>query len=101
LLAALATFLPCWLFVVVPAGWFRRNAGNRHLRAVIDGLNAAAAGAIGGAAFVLGRRALVDVPTWCIAGATLLAVVRLRRCPEPIWILLAGAAGLLLRGWLT
>jgi chromate transporter len=96
-LAALGTFLPCWLFVVVPAGWFRRNASNRHLRAVIDGLNAAATGAIGGAAFVLGRRALIDVPTWLIAIATLLAVIRLRRVPEPLWIVLAGCVGLVLR----
>jgi chromate transporter len=97
-LAALATFLPCWLFVVVPAGWFRRNATNRHLRAVIDGLNAAATGAIGGAAFVLGRRALLDVATWLIAIATLFLVIRLKRVPEPIWILLAGGVGFLLHG---
>jgi chromate transporter len=100
-LAALGTFLPCWLFVVVPAGWFRRNATNPHLRAVIDGLNAAATGAIGGAALVLGRRALFDVPTWLIAIATLVAVIRLKRVPEPIWILLAGGVGFLLHGSTT
>ena len=96
-LAALVTFLPCWLFVVVPASWFRRNAANRHLRAIVDGVTAAAVGAIGGAAFVLGRRALVDLPTWLIAIGTLVAVLRLRKVPEPLWILAAGVAGCVLR----
>src|SRR5262245_20283654 len=77
-LAAAATFLPCWLFVVVPAGWFRRHAGSVHLRAVVDGVTAAATGAIAGAVFVLGSRALVDVLTWVIALATLAAVPRFR-----------------------
>ncbi|HLQ39239.1 MAG TPA: chromate efflux transporter [Planctomycetota bacterium] len=96
-LAALGTFLPCWLFVVVPAGWFRRNADNRHLRAVVDGLTAAATGAIAGAAFVLGRRALVDLPTWLIAIAVMAAVIWVRKVPEPLWILAAGVVGFLLR----
>jgi chromate transporter len=96
-LAALGTFLPCWLFVVVPAGWFRRNANNRHLRAIVDGLTSAATGAIAGAAFVLGSRALVDVPTWLIALGTLSGVIWLRRVPEPVWIIAAGALGFLMR----
>src|SRR5439155_1229267 len=67
LVAALATFLPCYLFTVIPAPHLRRLSQNRSLKAFVDGVTAAATGAIAGAAFVLGRRALVDVTTLAIA----------------------------------
>ena len=58
--AALGTFLPCYLFTVIPAPHFRRWSQNGDIRAFVDGVTAAATGAIAGAAFVLGRRAIVD-----------------------------------------
>lgn len=93
-IAALATFLPCWLFTVVPAPYFRRFGKNRHLKAFVDGVTAAASGAIAGATFVLGRRAIVDVPTALLAVATMLALVYAKRIPEPVLILAAAAVGL-------
>ena len=57
-------------------------------------MTAAATGAIAGAVFVLGRRALVDVPTVVIALAGFLGATR--KVPDAILILLAGVAGLLL-----
>ena len=68
------------------------------MKAFVDGVTAAATGAIAGAAFVLGRRAIVDVPTAALALLTLLALVRLRRAPEPLLILAAGIAGLAIQG---
>jgi len=56
------------------------------------------AGAIAGAAFVLGRRAIVDVPTALIALGTVVILVRARRIPEPLVILAAGLIGLGLKG---
>ena len=96
--AALGVFLPCWLFVVIPAPYFRRFAGNATVKAFVDGVTAAATGAIAGAAVVLGRRAIVDVPTALIALATLAVLSRLRRIPEPLVIVAAGAIGLALAG---
>jgi chromate transporter len=96
--AALGVFLPCYLFTVIPAPFFRRIAQNRPIRAFVDGVTAAATGAIAGAAVVLGRRALTDVPTVLIALAALIALIRIRRLPEPVLILAAGALGLALRG---
>src|SRR6185503_5189705 len=96
-LAALATFLPCYLFTVIPAPHFRRWSRNQAVRAFVDGVTAAATGAIAGAAFVLGRRALVDVPTVAIAAATLGVAWRFRRVPEPLLILAAGVVGVLLK----
>jgi chromate transporter len=95
-LAALGVFLPCYLFVVIPAPYFRRFAKNVRVKAFVDGVTAAATGAIAGAAFVLGRRALIDVATVAIAAVTLLVLVKVKKLPEPVVILAAGAAGLLL-----
>ncbi|HLK93811.1 MAG TPA: chromate efflux transporter [Polyangia bacterium] len=95
--AAAGVFLPSYLFVVVPAPYFRRFADNPRVRAFVDGVTAAATGAIAGAAFVLGRRALVDLPTVAIAGATWLVFTRWKKLPEPVVILAAGVVGCLLR----
>ena len=57
--AAIAVFLPCYLFVVIPAAYFRRAVANPGVKAFVDGVTAAAAGAIAGAAVVLGRRAVI------------------------------------------
>jgi chromate transporter len=95
-LASLGVFLPCYLFVVIPAQYFRRSAGNLHIKAFVSGVTAAATGAIAGAAFVLGKRAIIDVPTVLIALATLGVLSTVKKVPEPLVILVAGAVGLLL-----
>jgi len=95
-LAALGVFLPCYLFVVIPAPYFRKYGNNPSLQAIVDGVTAAATGAIAGAAFVLGKRALFDVTTVLIAAATLAILLKLKKIPEPLVILAAGVVGLLL-----
>jgi chromate transporter len=97
-IAALATFLPCYVFTVIPAPHFRRLSRNGHIRAFVDGVTAAATGAIAGAAFVLGRRAIFDFGTLAIAVAALVLGWRVRKLPEPLVILAAGLLGLLLKG---
>ncbi len=95
-LAALGVFLPCYLFVVIPARYFRQIAKNPQVKAFVDGVTAAATGAIAGAAFVLGRRALTDWTTLAIGAGTLLLLFTAKRVPEPLLIVAAGAAGLFL-----
>ena len=92
--AAAATFVPCYLFTVIPAPYFRRFAKNTSLKAFVDGVSSAATGAIAGAAFVLGRRALFDIPTVLIALGTLGLLIKLKKVPEPLLIVAAGAVGL-------
>jgi chromate transporter len=94
ILAAIGVFLPCYLFVIVPEPYFRRFAQNRQIKAFVDGVTAAATGAIAGAAFVLGRRAVVDVPTLLILAGTYLVLGRAKKVPEPLVILAAGLIGL-------
>jgi chromate transporter len=94
--ACIGVFLPCYLFVIIPAPYFRRFAKNRQIKAFVDGVTAAATGAIAGAALVLGRRAVLDVATALIALVTLTVLFRLKKVPEPLVIVVAGAIGLLL-----
>jgi chromate transporter len=94
--AALGVFLPCYLFVVIPAPFYRRIADNRRIKAFVDGVTAAAAGAIAGAAIVLARRAIVDLPAVGVAVATLAVITWVKKLPEPLVILVAGGVGLAL-----
>ena len=71
------------------------GAASRAL-AIVDGVTAAAAGAIAGAAFVLGRRAIVDVPTALLCLATLVVLTRVKGISEPGLILGAGVLGIML-----
>jgi chromate transporter len=93
--ASVGVFLPCYLFVIIPAPYFRRFADNPRVKAFVDGVTAAATGAIAGAAFVLGRRALTDVGAGLIALATWFLFSRVKKVPEPLVIVVAGAVGLL------
>lgn len=94
--AAVGVFLPCYLFVVVPATCFRRAVDDGRVRAFVDGVTAAATGAIAGAGFVLGKRAIVDLPTAVIGGLTCLVLIYVKSVPEPLVIVAAGIVGLLL-----
>lgn len=94
--AAVGVFLPVYLFVVIPYPWFDRISANPQVKAFVNGVTAAASGAIAGACIVLARRAIVDVPTVLIALAALGITWRFK-LPEPALIAGAGAAGLLIR----
>jgi chromate transporter len=96
--AAFGVFVPCYLFVILPAPYYQRYGTNPHLKAFVQGVTAAATGAIAGAAFVLSKRAIYDLPTVAIALVTLIALFRLKRAPEPLVILVAALVGLALRG---
>jgi chromate transporter len=96
-LAAVGVFLPCYLFVIIPATYFRRSIGNPSVKAFVDGVTAAATGAIAGAAFVLGRRAVIDIPTILICLGTLIILVRAKGISEPIVILASGIIGVVIK----
>jgi len=96
-LASLGVFLPCYLFVILPAPFYARFADNPRLKAFVDGVTAAATGAIAGAVYVLAHRAIVDIPTVLIFAGTLAALVWLKRVPEPALIAIVGIASILFR----
>lgn len=93
--AALGVFLPVYLCVILLTPVYERFAHNPQVGAFIRGVTAAASGAIAGAVFVLGRRAIIDWPTGLIAIIALAILIRWR-IPEPVIVIAAGFAGLIL-----
>jgi chromate transporter len=94
--AAVGVFLPVYLFVVIPYPWFDRISANPQVKAFVNGVTAAASGAIAGACVVLARRAIVDVPT-ALIGLVALGITWRFKLPEPVLIAAAGVAGVLIR----
>lgn len=95
--AALATFLPCYVLTVVPAPYFKKYGQRPAIQAFVAGITAAAIGALSGAVVVLATRAIVDIPTVLLAGLTALALWKVKWLSEPILILAAAVAGLALK----
>src|SRR6195952_1392513 len=93
--AALATFLPCYLFTVTPAPYFKKYGRLPAVKAFVDGITAAAIGAITGAVIVIARRSIVDVPTAAAALITLAVLWRFKKRQEPYVIVAAAVFGLL------
>ncbi|HXS53601.1 MAG TPA: chromate transporter [Usitatibacter sp.] len=92
--AAFATFLPCYLFTIVPAPYFKKYGKLPALVAFVDGVTAAAIGAITGAVVVLAKRSIVDLPTALLALATLAVLWRFRKLQEPLVVAAAAIVGL-------
>jgi chromate transporter len=97
IVAAVGTFLPCYIFTVVPAPLFRRYGTRPGLAAIVQGVTAGAVGAIAGAVVVLGRGAIIDARTAVVAAGTLTVRLLLPRIPEPILVSAAAVVGLLSR----
>ncbi|MBC8155443.1 MAG: chromate transporter [Bacteroidetes bacterium] len=95
--AALATFLPCYLLTVLPAPYFKRWGKHPGVKAFVDGITMAAIGAIAGAVVVLARRQLTDIPALLIAVVTIGLLYRFKKLPELSVIGGAAVIGLLLR----
>jgi len=95
LVATIGIFLPIYLGVILPGRWFIRHRINPQIQAFVKGTTAAAAGAIAGATVVLTRQAVVDIKTAAIALISL-ALLWHFKVKEPLLVLAAGAAGLIL-----
>ena len=94
--AALGTFLPCYLFTILPAPYFKKYGKLPAILAFVDGVTAAAVGAITGAVIVLAKRSIVDVPTALLALATVLLLVKFKKLQEPVVVAGAALIGLVL-----
>ncbi|KTC89167.1 chromate transporter [Fluoribacter dumoffii] len=93
ILAAIGVFIPCYLFVVILAPHYRRLVGNLSIKAFVSGVTAAAAGAIAGASFVLGKQAIIDFKTASIFLISFILLVTTKKIPEPLLIVAAGLVG--------
>ncbi len=95
--AALATFVPCYLFTVIPAPYFKKYGKHPGIKAFVDGVTAAAIGAIAGAVLLIGKRTLIDVPTVLIAVTTAALLLKYKKLQEPFIILAAAAVGVVIK----
>lgn len=95
--AAIGTFLPCYFLTIIPAPHYKKLTKYPSIKIFVEGVTAAAIGAIAGATWVLGKRAIIDVPTAIIAAVILLLVLR-TKISEPLLIIGAGIVGLILKG---
>jgi chromate transporter len=99
--AALATFLPCYFFTIVPAPYFKKHGKRPGIVAFVEGVTAAAIGAIAGACVVLGRRTVLEngwTPQWPKVAMLVLTIgllVRFKKLPEPLIVVGAAIVGLL------
>lgn len=98
--AALATFLPCYLITIVCAPYFKKIAKNISIKAFVDGITAAVIGALVGAVFIIGTRSITDIPTALIAVVSIIALVYVKKIQEPHIILIAAVIGLMLKSFL-
>jgi chromate transporter len=91
--AALGVFLPVYLFVVIIGPLYKRFSANPQIKAFVQGVTAAATGAIAGAVVVLGRHSIQDYWTAGIAIATFIVLMKWK-IPEPFIIAVAGVLGI-------
>ncbi len=92
--AALGTFLPCYLFTVIPAPYMKKYGKLPSIAAFVDGVTAAAVGAITGSVVVLAQRSIVDIPTIGLALVTAGLLWKFKKLQEPVIIVVAALIGL-------
>ena len=95
--AALATFLPCYLITLLAAPYFNRISKNISIKAFVDGITAAVIGALVGAVVIIGIRSIVDFPTAIITFVSVIVLIFFKKIKEPLIILIAAIIGLLLK----
>ena len=96
IIATLATFIPCYLFTIIPAPYFKKYGKVPGVIAFVDGITAAAIGAITGSVIVIAKRSIVDIPTVVIALASVLLLWKFKKLQEPVVIAVAAITGLII-----
>jgi chromate transporter len=94
--AALGTFLPCYLFTILPAPYFKKYGKRPDLLAFVAGVTAAAIGAITGAVIVLAERSIVDLITALMALVTVGLIWKVKKVPEPALVAIAAIIGVMI-----
>jgi chromate transporter len=93
--ATIFVFLPALLLVVIPGPLIRRHEEHPRLKGFIKGATAAAAGAIAGAAIVIGGDVIDSAWSVVIAVAALVLLLQTQlKVPEPALVAAAALVGL-------
>ena len=95
--AALATFLPCFLFTVLPAPYFHKYGKHPSIKSFVDGITAAVIGALTGSVIVIAIRTIKDIPTALLAITAMIVLLKFKKVKEPYIILVAALVGLIVK----
>ncbi len=101
IVAALATFLPCYFFTILPAPYFKKYGKHPGIKSFVEGVTAGAIGAIIGAVLVLSKRQFVDAGAILIAAIALFVLLRFKGIPEPLLILGGAVTGIIYKLFLN
>lgn len=94
MVAALATFLPCYLFTIIPAPYFKKYGKLPGVIAFVDGITAAAIGVIPGSVIVIAKRSIMNIPTVLTALVTIGLLWKFKKLQEPVIVAAAALLGL-------
>ncbi len=95
--AAIATFLPCYLFTVIPAPYFKKISKNKSIKAFVEGITAAVIGALVSSVIIIAKRSILDIPTSLIAVTTILTLLYTKKVREHYIIAVSAFLGILLK----
>jgi chromate transporter len=95
--AALATFLPCYLFTILSAPYFKKYGNNKSIKSFVEGITASVIGSLVGAVIIIGTRSITDITTAIIAIISILALIYIKKIQEPYIILISAIIGLILK----
>jgi chromate transporter len=93
--------VPCYLFTVLPAPYFKKHGKRPAIVAFVDGVTAAAIGAIAGAVVVIGQRSITDAVTAALALVTAGVLWKFKKLPEPVIVAAAAVIGLVVHPLMT
>lgn len=98
MVATLGIFLPSFVFVTILNPLVPRMRASEWTATLLDGVNVASLGLMAGVTLLIGRAAVVDIPTIIIAVAA--AVLLFRFKVSTIWLVLGAAViGVILSLW--
>jgi chromate transporter len=102
-IAALATFLPCYVLTVIPAPYFKKIAKNQSIKAFVDGITAAVIGALTGAVAIIAYQTFVNkagkidwIPV-LFAVVTAFILTKYKKIQEPVIIVAAAILGFIIK----
>ena len=99
-IAALATFLPCYFFTIIPAPYFSKIARNVSIKYFVEGITASVIGALVGAVMIIAIQSITDIWTALIAIGSVLTLLYVKKLNEPGIICIAAVLGLVIKTWM-
>lgn len=97
IVAALATFVPCYLFTIIPAPYFKKYGSNPSVKSFVEGITAAVVGALAGAVIIIAGGNVTDIPTALIALLSLVILIYFKKIQEPLIVVCAALIGVAIK----